>query len=193
MNLDNINNHNIILASKSPRRQDMLKDLGMEFSIRVKETKETYPEDLNVEDIPVYLAELKAAAFSGEIEENDIIITADTVVAVGKEVLGKPKDRADAEDMLKKLSGISHKVISGVCIYSKAKRVSFNSVTEVFFKHLKQEEIDYYLDTYKPFDKAGAYGIQEWIGFIGVERIKGSYFNVVGLPIQQLYKELSEF
>ncbi len=193
MNLENISNYNIILASKSSRRQEMLKELGLEFCIRVKDIDEIYPKDLSIKDIPTYLAELKATAFSKEIKSNDIIITADTIVVLGDEVLGKPKNRRDAENMLKKLSGRSHKVISGVCIYSKEKTILFNSETDVLFKKLKQNEIDYYLDKYKPFDKAGAYGIQEWIGFIGVESIKGSYFNVVGLPIQQLYKKLSEF
>jgi len=193
MNIDNINHYNIILASKSPRRQHMLKDLGLDFEVRVKETEETYPSNLNVDQIPIYLAELKANAFKSEINDNDLIITADTIVAIDGEVLGKPNNRQHAEEMLYKLSGKCHDVISGVCIYSKSKTVSFNSTTKVYFKEFTQEEVNYYIDTYKPFDKAGAYGIQEWIGYIGVERIEGSYFNVVGLPIQQLYKELSEY
>ncbi len=193
MNLDNINHYNIILASKSPRRQHMLKDLGLNFEVRIKETEETYPSEMEVEEIPVYLAEQKALAFKDEIKDNDLIITADTIVALGEEVLGKPNDREHAKEMLNKLSGTSHRVISGVSLYSKEKLISFNCITNVFFKPLKEEEISYYLDTYKPFDKAGAYGIQEWIGYIGVERVEGSFYNVVGLPIQQLYKHLTEF
>jgi septum formation protein len=193
MNIDNINNYKVILASKSPRRQHMLNDLGLNFEVRTKETEETYPSDMDVEQIPIYLAEQKALAFKDEIKDNELIITADTIVTINGEVLGKPKDREHAKEMLYKLSGKGHRVISGVSLYSKDKLVSFNSITEVFFKTLTEDEISYYLDTYKPYDKAGAYGIQEWIGYIGVVRIEGSYFNVVGLPIQQLYKHLAEF
>lgn len=193
MKLDNIDHYNIILASKSPRRQHMLKDLGLNFEIQTKETEETYPSDMEVEQIPIYLAEQKALAFKNEIKDNELIITADTIVAKDEEVLGKPSDRQHAEEMLYKLSGRSHRVISGVSLYTKEKMVSFNCITNVFFKSLTEEEINYYLDTYKPFDKAGAYGIQEWIGYIGVERVEGSFYNVVGLPIQQLYKHLTEF
>lgn len=193
MNLDNLKNFNVILASKSPRRQEMLKNLGLKFKVKVKETEEIYPSDIEVEEIPVFLAEQKALAFKDKIKDNDLIITADTIVAIGDEVLGKPNDREHAEIMLRKLSGSCHRVISGVCIYTKEKITSFNCITEVYFKSLKDDEINYYLDTYKPFDKAGAYGIQEWIGYIGVVRVEGSYYNVVGLPIQQLYKYLLEF
>lgn len=171
----------------------MLKDLGLHFEVRVKETEETFPPEMEVERIPVYLAEQKAIAFKDEIKDNDLIITADTIVAINGEVLGKPNDREHAEAMLNKLSGRSHRVISGVSLYTKDKLISFNCITNVFFKPLTEAEINYYLDKYKPFDKAGAYGIQEWIGYIGVTHVEGSYYNVVGLPIQQLYKHLSEF
>ncbi len=183
----------IILASKSPRRQQMLTDLGLNYEIRTKEVEEVYPADLKVEDIAVYLAELKAKAFREELKNNELVITADTVVCVDDTVLGKPKDKADAVKMLQLLSGRSHRVISGVCLMNNKHQKSFTSTTKVFFKALTTEEINYYIDNYQPFDKAGAYGIQEWIGYIGIERIEGSYYNVVGLPIQRLYEEIKNF
>ncbi|WP_372751305.1 Maf-like protein [Labilibaculum sp.] len=191
--LDNLNDIQILLASKSPRRQEMLKDLGLDFKIRTREVEEIYPEGLKAEEIPVYLAELKAAAFLADIKSNELVITADTIVCVDDLILGKPTDRDDAVKMLQTLSGRSHRVISGVCLTSTSKKVSFSTTTKVHFKNLSDEEISYYIDTFKPFDKAGAYGIQEWIGFIGIDGIEGSYFNVVGLPIQHLYQELSKF
>ena len=191
--LNNLKDYHLILASQSPRRHQMLKELGLTFEIKTKEVEEIYPEGLEPEQIPVYLAELKAAAFESDIKNNDLVITADTIVCIDDWILGKPTDRAEAVKMLKTMSGRSHKVISGVCLMSKAKKVSFATTTNVHFKNLSDEEIDYYIDNYKPFDKAGAYGIQEWIGFIGIDGIEGSYFNVVGLPIQRLYQELLEF
>jgi septum formation protein len=191
--LNNLKDYQIILASQSPRRHQMLKELGLIFEIRTKEVEEVYPEGLEPEQIPVYLSELKAKALEVDLASNELVITADTIVCVDDWILGKPKDRDDAVKMLNALSNRSHQVISGVCLMSKEKKISFSTVTNVHFKALSDEEIDYYIDNYKPFDKAGAYGIQEWIGFIGIDGIEGSYFNVVGLPIQRLYQELSKF
>jgi septum formation protein len=191
--LNNLKDYQLILASQSPRRHEMLKELGLIFEIRTKEVEEIYPEGLEPEQIPVYLSELKAKAFEEDIKSNELVITADTIVCVDDWILGKPKDREDAVKMLNALSNRSHQVISGVCLMSKEKKVSFSTTTNVHFKALSDEEIDYYIDNYKPFDKAGAYGIQEWIGFIGIDGIEGSYFNVVGLPIQRMYQELSKF
>ena len=191
--LDNLKDYHLILASQSPRRHKMLKDLGLPFEIKLKEVEEIYPEELESEQIPVYLAELKASAMLPELNNNDLVIAADTIVCVGNKVLGKPVGREGAVEMLKTLSNCSHQVISGVCLMSKTKTVTFATTTKVHFKQLYDSEIVYYVDNYKPFDKAGASGIQEWIGFIGIDRIEGSYFNVMGLPIQQLYQELSDF
>ena len=191
--LSNLKDYQLILASQSPRRQEMLKELGVNFEIRIKEVEEVYPDGLSAIEIPVYLAELKASAFQNDIKEKDLVITADTIVCIDDWILGKPKDRADAVKMLKALSGRSHKVVSGVCLTGSKKKVSFSTTTDVHFKVLTDDEINYYIDNYKPFDKAGAYGIQEWIGFVGIDGIEGSYFNVVGLPIQRLYQELSTF
>jgi septum formation protein len=191
--LNNLKDYQLILASQSPRRHEMLKELGLIFEIKTKEIEEVYPEGLEPEQIPVYLSELKAKAFEKDLKANELVITADTIVCVDDWILGKPKDRDDAVKMLNALSNRSHQVISGVCLMSKEKKVSFSTVTNVHFKALSEEEITYYIDNYKPFDKAGAYGIQEWIGFIGIDGIEGSYFNVVGLPIQRLYQELSNF
>ncbi|MDE5418908.1 Maf-like protein [Labilibaculum sp. DW002] len=191
--LNNLKDYQLILASQSPRRHQMLKELGLDFKIQTKDVEEVYPDHLKGEEIPVYLAKLKAEAFVLDMNEKELVITADTIVCVDDMVLGKPKDRADAVKMLKMLSGRSHQVISGVCLKSKEKEATFSTTTHVHFKELNLEEIDYYIDNYKPFDKAGAYGIQEWIGFVGIDGIEGSYFNVVGLPIQRLYQELSTF
>ena len=191
--LNNLKDYRLILASQSPRRHQMLEELGIDFEIKTKEVDEVYPEGLSPKEIPVYLAELKASAFESDFKNNELVITADTIVCVDDWILGKPKDREEAVKMLSALSGRSHQVISGVCLKSVKKKVSFATTTEVHFKKLSKEEIDYYIDNYKPYDKAGAYGIQEWIGFIGIDGIEGSYFNVVGLPIQRLYEELSKF
>ncbi|WP_461641896.1 Maf-like protein [Labilibaculum euxinus] len=191
--LNNLKDYQLILASQSPRRHQMLKELGLIFEIRTKEVEEIYPEGLIPDQIPVYLAELKAKAFEQDLNSNELVITADTIVCVDDWILGKPNDRDDAVKMLNALSDRSHQVISGVCLMSKDKKISFSTTTNVHFKALSEEEIDYYIDNYKPFDKAGAYGIQEWIGFIGIDGIEGSYFNVVGLPIQRLYQELLKF
>lgn len=191
--LNNLKDYQLILASQSPRRHQMLKELGLDFKIQTKDVEEVYPDNLKGEEIPIYLAKLKAEAFVLDMNEKELVITADTIVCVDDMVLGKPKDRDDAVKMLKTLSGRSHQVISGVCLKSKDKEVAFSTTTHVHFKELSIEEINYYIDNYKPFDKAGAYGIQEWIGFVGIDGIEGSYFNVVGLPIQRMYQELSKF
>jgi len=188
----NFSKYKITLASGSPRRKQMLEELGLSFIVKTKETDETYPADLNTLEVAEYIAIKKAEAFKDTINNDELIITADTVVLTDNTILGKPKDRQEAYNMLKSLSGKAHKVISGVCLKTSENKHSFSSTTEVYFKDLTDDEIYYYIDNYKPFDKAGAYGIQEWIGFIGVERIDGSYFNVVGLPIQRLYTELKK-
>ena len=194
MQLEKFLNKKIILASGSPRRQFLLKDLGLNIEIKTKEVEEVYPEGLSTGSIAEYLAELKARAFEpNEIPGDALLITADTIVCDGEEVLQKPKDFDDAVNILKQLSGKSHEVISGVCIRSREKQVSFSAFTKVYFKELSEEEILYYIREYKPFDKAGAYGIQEWIGYVAIEKIEGSFYNVMGMPIQRLYEELKKF
>ena len=185
--------YNYILASKSPRRHELLHSLGINFSVRTKEVDENYPNSLKREEIAIYLAKLKASAFANELAENDLLITADTIVWLNGEVFGKPADRNDAIRILRKLSGIEHQVISGVCLTSIKRQKTFFSVSNVQFKQLSEAEIQFYVDEYKPFDKAGAYGIQEWIGYIGITHIEGSFYNVIGLPVQQLYSEIIRF
>jgi septum formation protein len=184
---------NIILASKSPRRQDLLKKLGFEFEIKTKEIEEIYPPGLLQEQVAGFLSELKASAFQQELGDKDLVITSDTIVCLGAEIIGKPKDRADAIQMLSKLSGNKHEVITAVTLTAKEKQHTFYEVTAVYFKTLTLQEIEYYIDKYQPFDKAGSYGIQEWIGFIGIEKINGSYFNVMGLPVKRVYEEILKF
>ncbi len=183
----------LILASGSPRRQHFFQELDLEFEIRLKEIKEDYPNHLKKEEITDYLAKLKASPFKNELKENDILITADTIVWLNNKAIGKPKNTEAAENMLKTLSGKSHKVISSVCITSVEKQIVFNDVTEVTFKVLSKEEIQFYIKKYQPFDKAGSYGIQEWIGYIGIEKITGSYFNVMGFPVHKFYQQLLIF
>jgi septum formation protein len=191
---DKLRNYKILLASASPRRKQLLEEMGVSFELMPKHVEEIVPEGLLPKDVAEYLSKLKADAFSGnEIEENTLIITADTIVALRDEILGKPVNRADAEKILKRLSGNSHKVITGVTLKSLEKEHTFSVVTEVVFKKLSAEEIDFYIDNYKPYDKAGAYGIQEWIGHAAIEKINGSYFNVMGLPTHRLYEELIRF
>ena len=185
--------YNYILASKSPRRNLLLKSLGVEFEVRIKEVEENYPLNLNKEEIPVYLAEIKSKPFIADLQKNDLLITADTIVWINGKVLGKPKDKTEATKMLQLLSGNEHQVISGVCLTSNHKKKSFYSISNVQFKNLTKSEIDYYISEFKPFDKAGGYGIQEWIGTIGITQIEGSYNNVMGLPIQKLYEEIQKF
>ncbi len=186
--------YNIILASKSPRRKNLLSELNIDFKTNFKNNiEEKYPDNINNEEIAVFLAELKANAFITDLSNKDIVITADTIVLLNDNVMNKPKDKNDAIEMLTNISGKKHRVITGVCIISKEKKVSFSAKTDVYFRKLSNNEIVYYVEKYKPYDKAGAYGIQEWIGYIGVEKIEGSYFNVMGLPVQKLYDELMLF
>jgi septum formation protein len=185
--------YNYILASKSPRRQQLLQSLGIPFEVRVKDTDEIYPEGLDKNEIPVYLAKLKASAFLPELKKRDLLITADTIVFLENEVIGKPENHEDAKQMLGKLSGKEHQVISGVCITTLQRETAFFAVTNVRFKILSEDEINFYVSNFKPFDKAGAYGIQEWIGSIGITHIEGSFYNVMGLPVQRLYEEILRF
>jgi len=193
MLIDQLKDYQLILASKSPRRQFLLKDLGLDFIIQTKEVDESFSETLQREEIPLYLCRKKAAAFQSDLKSNSLLITADTIVWVDNQVLNKPENYEDAIRMLKMLSGKMHEVITAVCLKSKNKSVSFFVKTNVFMKNFTNEELDYYITTYKPYDKAGAYGAQEWIGYIGIEKIEGSYFNVMGLPLKELYEELQQF
>lgn len=191
--LDNLKKYKIILASNSPRRRELLSGLGVDYEVKiVPGIDETYPESLNGEEIPVYIAQEKANAYRISLQPDELVITADTIVYVDGMVLGKPVDEADACRMLRMLSGCTHQVITGVCLTTVDFQKSFASVTEVTFDTLSDEEIGYYVEKYRPMDKAGSYGVQEWIGFVGVTGLKGSYYNVMGLPVQRLYKELKE-
>lgn len=180
----------IILSSNSPRRKELLAGLGVEFEVRVAQgVDESYPSGTPAAEVPVYIAAEKAASYN--IGADELVITADTVVIVGEEILGKPKDRVDAHRMLRLLSARTHQVVTGVCLTTQTEQRSFSVTTDVSFKQLSDEEIYWYIDNYKPFDKAGAYGIQEWIGYVGVSGLKGSYYNVMGLPVQRIYEELT--
>lgn len=183
----------IILASKSPRRRELLAGLNIPFEVIIHEIDEVFPDGLSMEEIPVYLAKLKALPFDDELRDDTLVITADTIVWIDGTVLGKPDDYEHAAVMLRQLSGKKHVVVTGVCLTSKEKQVAFSATTDVYFKDLSDSEIDYYLNNYHPYDKAGSYGVQEWIGYIAIERIEGSYFNVMGLPVQRLYEELLKF
>lgn len=189
---EKLKNYNIILASGSPRRQQFLKDLNLNFEIRLKDVEEIYPEELKAEQITNFLAELKANAFEDTLQPNDILITSDTIVWHNGKALGKPKDYDDSFQILRSLSGNTHEVITSVCFKLNNETTTFHEVTKVTFKDLSDEEIDYYIKNYTPFDKAGSYGIQEWIGFIGVSKIEGSYANVMGLPVDQVYEYLKK-
>ena len=193
MFLHNLEQYEIILASKSPRRQQLLSDLGLKFTVQSMDVKEDFPDGLGMTEIPVFLAELKANAFLPQMKDNQLVITADTIVWLDGKVMGKPKDYSDGFKMLSDLSGKKHEVVTGVCLLSKTKKIVFYTISDVWFKNLSEDEIHYYLENYKPYDKAGAYGIQEWIGYVGVNRIEGSFFNVMGLPIQDLYEHLKNF
>lgn len=185
---------NIILGSQSPRRKTLLEGLDIHFSVKtIDNLKETFPEHLTGGEIPLYLSKLKARAFLPSLQKNDMLITADTIVWQNDSILGKPKNLEEAKIMLQNLSENTHEVFTGVSITTLQKQVSFTSCTKVTFASLSDDEINYYVERYRPTDKAGSYGIQEWIGYIGVERIEGSYFNVMGLPVQQLYKTLKNW
>lgn len=183
------NDYQIILASNSPRRKQFLKDLGLTFTVKPANVNEEYPSQLQGKDIALYIAQQKASVFTN-LNTNETVITCDTIVWIDNEALGKPENREEAIQMLQQLSGKTHEVISAVCIKSNQKEQLFYDVTEVRFNNLNQLDIEYYVDTFQPFDKAGSYGIQEWIGFIGIEKINGSYTNVVGMPMEKLYNEL---
>ena len=184
----------LILASASPRRQYLLKELGLDFEILAPQVREDYPANLTPEQIAVYLAELKANNFdSSRFQGDTILITADTIVSIGDEILGKPGNYQEAVCMLGKLSGQKHDVITAVCLKSKTRQKTFHVLSSVYFKKLSMEEIDYYIENFRPFDKAGGYGVQEWIGYIGITKIEGSFFNVMGLPVRELYEELLRF
>lgn len=181
----------IILGSKSPRRQELLRGLGIEFEVRVMDTDESYPDSISAHEVPEYIARLKADAFT-DLAPSDTLITADTVVIADGKIFGKPHSREEAFAMLRLLQNRSHQVITGVCIRHRKKTISFSDETIVHFSALSDEEIYHYIDVYRPYDKAGAYGIQEWIGYVAAESIEGSYFNVMGFPIHKVYKALKE-
>jgi len=191
---DKLKSYDIILASASPRRKQLLEDLGVKFKIQTKDIEEKYPKGYPADKVAQYLSEIKSAAFrTSEMNSNTLIITADTIVTLGKTILGKPSNYQSAANMLRNLSGKKHNVITGVTLRTIKKRHSFSSTTSVYFKKLTNDEIDYYITNFKPFDKAGGYGIQEWIGNIGIKRIEGSYYNVMGLPTHKIYNELLSF
>ena len=191
--LKKFKNYNFILGSNSPRRKEILKEIGLDFSVYPSNIEENFNKDIKLKDVPVFLAEKKANAIKNKLKENDILITADTTVIHNKELLSKPENTLEAKEMLNKLSGKSHKVITGVCLLSKNKKCTFSCETIVTFNNLEIKEIEFYINKFKPFDKAGSYGIQEWIGLIGIEKIEGSYTNVVGLPASMLYTKLKKF
>lgn len=192
--LDKLKRYRIILASASPRRKELLSKLDIDFTVKsLYDVDESFPASLPVVQVPQYISRKKADAYRQEMQENDMVITADTVVAVGRRILGKPKSAEEARTMLKLLSDRYHRVVTGVTIMTAKRTETFATVSRVRFTRLNDEEIDYYISKYKPFDKAGAYGIQEWIGMVGITELNGSYFNVMGLPVQRLYAKLKEF
>lgn len=192
--LDNLKKYRLILASNSPRRKELLAGLGLDYEVRtLPDVDESYPESLQGGDIPLYISRMKADAYKPMLQPDELMITADTIVWMDGMVLGKPRNKYGAIEMLRQLSGGVHYVYTGVSITTQTRQESFYVATEVRFANLTDEEIEYYVDTYQPMDKAGAYGVQEWIGYIGVENIQGSYFNVMGLPVQRLYTELKKF
>jgi len=190
--LENLKGKKIILASKSPRRQELLKGLELDFEIRTKEVDEIYPEELAPERIPEYLAELKAAAFIDELSDDELLITADTIVILNGKVLEKPQNRDHAIEMVSELSSNTHTVITGVSITTNGETNSLSDATEVTFRKLTRKEIEHYIDTYQPYDKAGSYGVQELIGYIAIEKLEGSFYNVMGLPLHRVYEKLKE-
>lgn len=192
--MDFLKKYDIILASQSPRRKELLAGLNVDFrSIVIPDIDESFPDTLQGEEIPKYIASRKAQAYESLLKEDTLVITADTIVLLNNQVYGKPEDAADAKRMLLDLSGKTHLVITGVCLRTFTQTVTFAVTTEVRFALLDEAEIDFYISRYQPFDKAGAYGVQEWIGYVAVEHIEGSYFNIMGLPVQRLYQELKKF
>ena len=191
--LENLNKCKIILASNSPRRKELLSGLGVDYEVKtLPDVDESYPDGLSGEEIAKHIARGKAEAYRSLIQADELVITADTIVWLDGTVMGKPKDEEEAKDMLMRLSGKTHQVITGVCLTTASTQKTFATVTDVTFATLTDEEVDYYVTRYQPMDKAGSYGVQEWIGFVGVENLSGSYFNVMGLPIQRLYTELKK-
>tara|TARA_R110002072_G_scaffold302402_2_gene485139 strand:+ start:7138 stop:7707 length:570 start_codon:yes stop_codon:yes gene_type:complete len=188
--MDNIR---IVLGSKSPRRQELIKKLGFPFEIRTKEVQENYPDTIPKNEVATFLAQLKAVPLIETLNENEVLLTSDTVVIHNNEILGKPKDEQDSFRMLRLLSDDVHEVITGVYLSNKTKNSTFATTTKVFFSELSDQEIGYYITNYKPFDKAGSYGIQEWIGMIGIYKIEGCFYNVMGLPVHDVYRRLKEF
>lgn len=190
MDLHSVYRHKIILGSASPRRQQLLKDAAFEFSVQPINADESFPANLKAEQIALYLCEKKAAAYPNKLKENEVLITADTIVWIGDLVLNKPANEFEAKQMLMLLSGKTHQVFTGVCLTTTKGKTSFTDETKVHFRHFSEEEINFYIANHKPFDKAGSYGAQDWLGLIGVDKIEGSYFNVMGLPIHKVYQEL---
>ena len=190
---DRLKPYQVVLVSQSTRRRELLKGLEIDFTATSVDADESYPSHLQGEQVPCYITQAKADAYKALLKENTLAITADTVVSINGQILGKPADKAEAMAMLRTLSGNKHEVITAVCIFTKNTEQLFYAVSEVYFKPLTNQEIEHYIDTYQPFDKAGSYGVQEWIGYIGIEKIVGSYYNVMGLPIQRLYQELMLF
>ncbi len=188
-----VQNHRLILASGSPRRRELLAGLDLEFTVdTLNSFEEAVPTGMKAEDVPLYMAEGKSLGFHRPLDENEVLLTADTVVIADETLMGKPHDRQQAMDMLRRLSGREHRVLTAVVLRGLGKKVNFVDTTIVSFSPLSEEEISYYIDRYRPFDKAGAYGIQEWIGYMGIEKISGSYFNVMGLPVHRVHKALKE-
>ncbi len=189
-----ITDYKVLLASNSPRREELLRGIDIDFEIKVlPDIDESYPTDMPNEEVAEYVALKKARSYTNSLKEDELIITADTVVLLDNKIYGKPTNKKEAKEMLQNLSGKTHRVISGVCLTSTAKQTSFSVASDVEFSTLTNQEIEYYINRYAPFDKAGSYGVQEWIGYIGVKHISGSYFNIMGLPIQRLYRELLSF
>lgn len=193
MIIEELNKYRYILASRSPRRQQLLHELGLRFEVVTRDWTENYPADLKGEEIALFVANEKAKTFKSEVKDNEIVITADTIVWCNNKVLDKPAGKDDAWRILREISGNTHEVITGVCLLSKKKQTSFCSSTKVTFTELSDEEINFYINSFSPYDKAGAYGIQEWIGVAACSFIEGSYFNVMGLPVEQVYHELQKF
>lgn len=190
---EQLKSYQIVLVSQSPRRRELLKGLELTFEATSVDADESYPPNLQGADVPCHITQAKANAYKPYLTENTLAITADTVVSIDGHILGKPANKAEATTMLRTLSGKKHEVITAVCLFTQQKQRMFYAVSEVYFKNLSDKEIEHYIDTYQPFDKAGSYGVQEWIGYIGIEKIVGSYYNVMGLPIQRLYQELTQF